>query len=193
MDGQLEAARIKVATVQVEKTSAETAKIQAEVAAAKAQLALEGERKHVAQQLEIAKLQAMVEAANLVQKEREEASIARREDMKRADEERAAHNAAMHRRHEEFTKLLLEQAATTIKIQQEQASMEMQMSMQHSHSMLHGVAIGKCQGKLELLQINVQLSACAHCMPHGVFQHNNQRFVFFVSTCRRQWLVIGQV
>jgi len=63
----------------------------------------------------------------------------------------------MHRRHEEFTKLLLEQAATTIKIQQEQASMEMKMSMQHSHSILHGVAIGKCQGKLELLRINVQL------------------------------------
>jgi Cu/Zn superoxide dismutase len=122
----------------------------------------------------------MVEAMHLVQKEREEASIARREDMMRADEECAAHNTDMHRRHKEFTKVLLEQAATTIKIQQEQASMEMKMSMQHSHSILHGVAIGKCQGKLELLQINVQLSACAHCMPHGVFQHNNQRFVFCV-------------
>jgi hypothetical protein len=54
LGGQLEAARIKVATVQVEKTSAETAKVQAEVAAAKAQLALEEERKHVAQRLEIA-------------------------------------------------------------------------------------------------------------------------------------------
>ena len=127
--------------MQVEKASAETAKVQAEVEAVKVQLALEEERKHGAQRLEIARLQGMVEAANLVQKEREEASIARRENMMCAEEERAAHSADMHWRHEEVTKLLLEQAATIIKIQQEHASMEMKMSMQHSHFILHGVAI----------------------------------------------------
>ena len=98
----------------------------------------------------------------------------------RAEEERAAHNADMHRRHEEFTKLFFEQAATTIKIQQEHASMEIKMSMQHSHSILHGVAIGKCQGKLELLQLNVQLVLVhIHIESLMVFSNKIIRALFF--------------